>query len=78
MMLSATTRLCATFMEDLDVRKAAFAKGGPDGVDIVWSTVDTTASEFPGFMQNGVQARTIMQVRLVARRGRDRRATDGV
>ena len=28
-------------MEDLDVRKAAFAKGGPDGVDVVWSTVDT-------------------------------------
>jgi NitT/TauT family transport system substrate-binding protein len=56
--------LCVEFllMEDLDVRKAAFAKGGPDGVDIVWSTVDTTSSEFPGFIQSGVQARSIMQV----------------
>src|ERR1700722_7144713 len=56
--------LCVEFllMEDLDVRKAAFAKGGPAGVDVVWATVDTTASEFPGFSSNGVQARTIMQV----------------
>src|SRR5687768_16988269 len=27
-------------MEDVDVRATAFARGGPDGVDIVWSTVD--------------------------------------
>ena len=49
-------------MEDMDKRSAAFAKGGPEGVDIVWSTVDTTASEFPGFIKAGVPARSIMQV----------------
>ena len=56
--------LCVEFMlmEDMDKRSAAFAKGGPEGVDIVWSTVDTTASEFPGFIKSGVQARSIMQV----------------
>ena len=56
--------LCVEFllMEDMDKRAAAFAKGGPEGVDIVWSTVDTTSSEFPGFISSGVPARAIMQV----------------
>src|SRR5438067_5255622 len=49
-------------MEDVDVRAKAFAKGGPDGVDIVWSTVDFWANELPGFIQNGIKARAIMQV----------------
>lgn len=49
-------------MEDVDVRNKAFAKGGPDGVDIVWSTVDFWANELPGFLKDGVKARAIMQV----------------
>jgi NitT/TauT family transport system substrate-binding protein len=49
-------------MEDINVRNSAFAKGGADGVDIVWSTVDFWANELPGFVDGGVKARAIMQV----------------
>ncbi|MBX3119729.1 MAG: OmpA family protein [Fimbriimonadaceae bacterium] len=49
-------------MEDVDVRAKAFAKGGPDGVDIVWSTVDFWANELPGLNKGGVKSRAIMQV----------------
>ena len=49
-------------MEDVDVRNKAFAKGGADGVDIVWSTVDFWANELPGFVKDGIKARAIMQV----------------
>jgi NitT/TauT family transport system substrate-binding protein len=49
-------------MEDIDVRNKAFAKGGEDGVDIVWSTVDFWANELPGFLKDNVKARAIMQV----------------
>ncbi len=49
-------------MEDVDARAKAFARGGDDGVDIVWSTVDFWANELPGFIKNGVKARAIMQV----------------
>ena len=49
-------------MEDVDVRAKAFARGGDDGVDIVWSTVDFWANELPGFLAQGVKARAIMQV----------------
>jgi NitT/TauT family transport system substrate-binding protein len=48
-------------MEDPAQRSQAFAKG-EGGVDIVWSTVDYWANELPGFVQNGVKARAIMQV----------------
>ena len=57
--------LCVEFMlmEDMDKRSAAFAKGGPEGVDIVCPPVDTTASEFPGFIKGrAFPARSIMQV----------------
>jgi len=38
--------LCVEFMlmEDVEARKKAFAQGGKDGVDIVWSTVDFWAN----------------------------------
>lgn len=49
-------------MEDVDVRAKAFASGGKDGLDIVWSTVDFWANELPGLLQGGVKARAIMQV----------------
>lgn len=49
-------------MEDVDARGKAFARGGADGVDIVWSTVDFWANELPGFIKNGVKAKAIMQV----------------
>jgi NitT/TauT family transport system substrate-binding protein len=49
-------------IEDVDVRSKAFARGGKDGVDIVWSTVDFWANELPGFLEQGMQARAIMQV----------------
>lgn len=56
--------LCVEFMlmEDVDARAKAFARGGADGVDIVWSTVDFWANELPGFLKSGVRARAIMQV----------------
>lgn len=49
-------------LEDMDARSKAFARGGPDGVDIVWSTVDFWANELPGFSKNGVNAKAVMQV----------------
>ncbi|MBD0370230.1 MAG: OmpA family protein [Pyrinomonadaceae bacterium] len=49
-------------LEDPAQRAQAFAKGGEDGVDIVWSTVDYWANELPGLSSNGVKARAIMQV----------------
>lgn len=49
-------------MEDVDVRNKAFAKGGDDGVDIVWSTVDFWANELPAFVKDNNRARAIMQV----------------
>jgi NitT/TauT family transport system substrate-binding protein len=49
-------------MEDVDARAKAFARGGKDGVDIVWSTVDFWANELSGFLKGGVKARAIMQV----------------
>jgi len=57
-------KLCVEFMlmEDVDARSKAFARGGKDGVDIVWSTVDFWANELPGFLKNDVKARAIMQV----------------
>jgi NitT/TauT family transport system substrate-binding protein len=57
-------RLLVEFMlmEDVDARAKAFARGGRDGVDIVWSTVDFWANELPGFIKGGVPARAIMQV----------------
>jgi NitT/TauT family transport system substrate-binding protein len=56
--------LCVEFMlmEDVDARAKAFARGGKEGVDIVWSTVDFWANELPGFLKNDVKARVIMQV----------------
>ncbi len=57
-------RLTVEFLlaEDVDVRNKAFAKGGPDGVDVVWSTVDFWANELPGFLKDGFKARAVMQV----------------
>jgi serine/threonine protein kinase/ABC-type nitrate/sulfonate/bicarbonate transport system substrate-binding protein len=49
-------------LEDIDIRNKAFAKGGEDGVDIVWSSVDFFANELPAFIKDGVKARAIMQV----------------
>lgn len=49
-------------LEDIDLRGKMFAKGGPEGVDIVWSTVDFWANELPGLTKNGVKAKAIMQV----------------
>src|SRR3989338_11002055 len=37
-------------IEDIDARGKAFAKGGPDGVDVVWTTVDFWANELPQFI----------------------------
>src|SRR5207302_3561012 len=56
--------LCVQFMlmEDVDARSKAFAGGGKNGVDVVWSTVDFWANELPGFLKSDVKARAIMQV----------------
>jgi hypothetical protein len=49
-------------LEDVDARAKAFARGGPGGIDITWSTVDFWAYELPGLLNNGVSARAVMQV----------------
>ena len=49
-------------LEDIDARGKAFAKGGPEGVDVVWSTVDFWANELPGLTKGGVKSAAIMQV----------------
>jgi NitT/TauT family transport system substrate-binding protein len=49
-------------LEDPAQRSQAFANTGAGGVDVVWSTVDYWANELPGFINNGVKARAIMQV----------------
>jgi NitT/TauT family transport system substrate-binding protein len=56
--------LCVEFMlmEDVDARKKAFMRGGKDGVDIVWSTVDFWANELPELLKNDVKGKAIMQV----------------
>jgi NitT/TauT family transport system substrate-binding protein len=50
-----------TLQEDIDVRNKLFAKGGKDGLDIVWSTVDFWANELPGLRET-INAKAIMQV----------------
>jgi len=49
-------------IEDVDARNKAFAKGGPDGVDVVWSTVDFWANELPGYIKGGLHPKAILQV----------------
>lgn len=49
-------------IEDIDARGKAFAKGGPEGVDIVWSTVDFWANELPNFVKGGINGKAFLQV----------------
>lgn len=49
-------------IEDIDARGKAFAKGGPDGVDVVWSTVDFWANELPNFAKGGINGKAFLQV----------------
>lgn len=49
-------------IEDIDARGKAFAKGGPDGVDVVWSTVDFWANELPNFIKGGINGKAFLQV----------------
>lgn len=49
-------------IEDIDARGKAFVKGGPDGVDVVWSTVDFWANEAPTYLQNNMSVKAFMQV----------------
>lgn len=49
-------------IEDIDARGKAFAKGGPDGVDVVWSTVDFWANELPNFVEGGINGKAFLQV----------------
>lgn len=49
-------------IEDIDARGKAFAKGGPDGVDVVWTTIDFWANELPNFVKGGIDAAAFMQV----------------
>ncbi|KKQ28256.1 MAG: Outer membrane protein/peptidoglycan-associated lipoprotein [Candidatus Magasanikbacteria bacterium GW2011_GWC2_37_14] len=48
-------------IEDMDARGKSFMKGGPDGVDVMWSTIDFWASELPNFLAGG-EAKALMQV----------------
>jgi NitT/TauT family transport system substrate-binding protein len=49
-------------IEDIDARGKAFAKGGPDGVDVVWTTIDFWANELPNFVRGGIDASAFLQV----------------
>lgn len=49
-------------IEDIDARGKAFVKGGPDGVDVVWSTVDFWANESSAYVQAGMPVKAFMQV----------------
>lgn len=49
-------------IEDIDARGKAFAKGGPDGVDVVWTTIDFWANELPNFVKGGINASAFLQV----------------
>src|SRR5579862_2278314 len=49
-------------IEDPDQANKAFAKGGPDGVDIVWSTVDYWANNSSSLAKQGLKAKAVMQV----------------
>ena len=49
-------------IEDIDARGKAFAKGGPNGVDVVWTTIDFWANELPNFIDGGVNAKAFLQV----------------
>lgn len=49
-------------IEDIAARGSAFAKGGPDGVDVVWTTIDFWANELPNFVKGGIEAAAFLQV----------------
>lgn len=49
-------------IEDIDARGKAFVKGGPDGVDVVWSTVDFWSNESPTYVEAGMPVKAFMQV----------------
>ena len=49
-------------IEDIDARGKAFAKGGPYGVDIVWTTIDFWANELPNFVKGGIEASAVLHV----------------
>src|SRR3989344_8960182 len=49
-------------IEDIDARGKAFAKGGPDGVDVVWTTIDFWANELPNFVKGGIEASAVLHV----------------
>lgn len=48
-------------VEDIDARGKAFAKGGPDGVDVVWTSIDFWANELPNFVNGGIDAAAFIQ-----------------
>src|SRR3989344_8640598 len=49
-------------IEDIDARGKAFAKGGPERVHVVWTTIDFWANELPNFVKGGIEASAFLQV----------------
>lgn len=49
-------------IEDIDARGKAFARGGPSGVDVVWTTIDFWANELPNFIDGGINGKALFQV----------------
>ena len=49
-------------IEDIDARGKAFAKGGPGGIDVVWTTIDFWANELPNFVAGGIEAEAFLHV----------------
>ncbi len=49
-------------IEDMDARGKAFAKGGPNGADVMWTTIDFWANELPNYQAGGIPAKAFLQV----------------
>jgi NitT/TauT family transport system substrate-binding protein len=64
---------------DVDLRRAFALGGEKQGIDVMWSTVDSLAQQYPEFSKEGIRPRAFMQVdwsrggdAIIARAGIDR------
>jgi outer membrane protein OmpA-like peptidoglycan-associated protein len=49
-------------VDGFDNRERMLSGNPCEGVDVLWSTVESWAGEFPRFVQHGIKARAIMQI----------------
>jgi ABC-type nitrate/sulfonate/bicarbonate transport system substrate-binding protein len=48
-------------IEDETNRFTALAKGGPEGVDVLWTSIDQWAEEMPEYLREGIDAKAFLQ-----------------